>query len=539
MRAFKNQFMKKIVCALAICLACVCCKKTKPEDGKTPEETVANFEVSFTGEFQNYASDEGVNTRESWIEGDKVLFIDRETNKYLGCLDAKVADNNDAIADFSGKIEKPAGMEICLLVSPALNEIDIAPGTEIPMVTCHLTNSGARNSFVAIATESKDNLTDGQQVTFEYATSLVSVSFEGIPAWQRIESVSMFTVPTSCQIKPYDMTVSSAHSGSITQTRRAITNSTGKYSIDIAVPVCGNTDVRFILNGSLINYSQKFAGMKFESGKAYKRTISLDGKYEVSGKLNGVFSVSPSQKVNFSRGNLRAATFDGWNHTCWDFYAHQYEINSLTERDRDNNVWDRTTTEDTEIDLFTWGCGNWSTNPAGADYYKSESQLAGNTDWGSQVLPAGRWRTLTKTEWRFLFTNVETRGAELAKLAKLSVFIYYGKNQFVNGVVLAPDGNTETIQSEYYLDDVEGEPKWSQAEQKYGFVFLPMAGERYPSNNVHGYSSTGVARYWSSTSSSSTMSSCLVVKNSSTIDSIIDTFSKGRGAAVRLVSDIK
>lgn len=533
--------MKKIVCTLAICLAFVGCKKTNPENTPGSKNVKQNYEVSFTGELKEYVPEVSGSVREYWMEGDKVLLIDHSTKKYLGSLEAVVNASDNSKAEFKGKIVEPTGNEIILAISPELNESKISLGSEVHAISCKMSYTGDRRSFMAYAAQDKKDLTADGTVPFKYATSLVKVNFDGVPAWQRIESVSMLTVPAVCQIEMDDLTVHSHTMGAITLPQNVISDNSGKYSVEVALPVCDKTDVRFILNGSLFRHSQKFSGLNFEAGKLYQKSIAIDGKYEATGKLNGVFSVSETQKVNFAKGNLRATTSDGWKHVCWDFYDHQYEINSMTEQNREADIFDWTTqAEDTEIDLFTWGCGDWSCNPAGADYYNSESSLSGGTDWGSKITIGGTWRTLSRSEWYYLF-NHEGRGADLAYLSKWPVAIYFDNNDkynFVNGIVLAPDGNTVTIQSKYYLDDVEGEPKWSQAERDYGFVFLPMAGERYPSNRVSSYSTTGVARYWSSKSYSSTKAYCVKMSCSTTLPGLIDSHQKGRGASVRLVSDI-
>ena len=129
------------------------------------------------------------------------------------------------------------------------------------------------------------------------------------------------------------------------------------------------------------------------------------------GALSGVFSVSPTRKVRFSRGNLQYETTTG----VWRFATNQYDTvgGDVTKQ---------------FVDLFGYGTSGWS--GSGATAYQPTStttneldytaQMAGATlnsltgymeqrDWGihNPILnggnQAGLWRLLTYKEMSYLF----------------------------------------------------------------------------------------------------------------------------------------
>ena len=94
-------------------------------------------------------------------------------------------------------------------------------------------------------------------------------------------------------------------------------------------------------------------------------------------KLPGVFSVSGTKAVNFSKGNLQ---YVGGN---WQFADNQWDVIGASQADNNR-------------DLFGWGTGN---NPNQTSMqYGDYSTFA---DWGSNM--GGDWRTLTRDEWLYIF----------------------------------------------------------------------------------------------------------------------------------------
>ncbi len=275
------------------------------------------------------------------------------------------------------------------------------------------------------------------------------------------------------------------------------------------------------------------------------------------GALKGVFSVSATKKVLFSKGNLHCSrTSSSSNDWAWHFYNDQYGYNS-------NNKYcdeygSRSASEsDTEIDLFTWGySASTSLNPVGESYVTSYDEeggvldyekpsSAGGDDWGvayceSNEIAAGTWRTLTTEEWQYLFSydGSGAGGLDYDNETRRNKYKYcVTVCDKPNCVVLLPDVWDETVISitdftnttEYSETTA---PKWSAMEAA-GAVCLPAAGLRAGSG-VYFVGDNGF--YWSSSAAAGCayemyFDSSQVKNNSNT--------SCESGKSVRLVTDVK
>lgn len=198
-----------------------------------------------------------------------------------------------------------------------------------------------------------------------------------------------------------------------------------------------------------------------------------------NGVLTGEFSVSATEKVHFSQGNLQyQASTDTWR-----FAENQYDIigNDNANISASYSGW---------IDLFGWGTGN---NPTKSS--TNYSDYSTFVDWGVNAISNGGneanlWRTLTSDEWGYLF-KTRTNAASLFGL---------GSVNGINGTIILPD-NWSTPQAisftpstsqglsdqgSYYYNENENNfyhntytaEQWSLMEAA-GAVFLPAAGERY------------------------------------------------------------
>lgn len=211
-----------------------------------------------------------------------------------------------------------------------------------------------------------------------------------------------------------------------------------------------------------------------------------------TGALNGLFSVSATQQVYFSRGNLqyRAST------NTWRFAEHQYDYCGYSNRNTSS-------TYDGWIDLFGWGTSGynhgavcyqpWSggTNPS--DYFAYGSATCnlfdetGKADWGYNPISNGGntenlWRTLTKEEWKYLLDQRVT--ASQVRFVKACV-------NGINGVLLLPDSwNTEIYplsqvnkKNVSYSSNEISAADWSIIHTA-GAVFLPAGGARASSGTL-------------------------------------------------------
>ena len=269
--------------------------------------------------------------------------------------------------------------------------------------------------------------------------------------------------------------------------------------------------------GAISNKGYQFA--KWDDGNTENpRTITIEKNatytavfVEEEPTSTGIFSVSETQKVNFSPGNLQ------WSATgshavaggetaagTWRFAPNQWEIIGADNKNISSTYtgW---------IDLFGWGTSGYDnkypymTSTTHLDYGNGENDIAGtNYDWGvynaifnpqtNTTDAPGTWRTLTVEEWVYLLETRETSSG-----------IRYAKSQVngVNGLIIVPDNWNSSI---YVLDSINtttatwmsnviNAGNWAKIEA-IGCVFLPAAGFRDGTSvedvGSHGY-------FWSAT----------------------------------------
>lgn len=220
-----------------------------------------------------------------------------------------------------------------------------------------------------------------------------------------------------------------------------------------------------------------------------------------TGAINGLFSVSATQQVWFSQGNLqyKAST------NTWRFATNQWDYVGGTDLNGNNhgNVSgcsnnSISSTYSGWIDLFGWGTSGW--NPGNtyfspwdsdgscADCYgpPGPNSLTGyyaRSDWGVYNAISnggnaeGRWRTLTISEWEYVFRWRSTSSGIRYAMAQVAG---------VNGVILLPDDWNSSYYTLYdinsfgasFSSNVIDLSVWTNSLQLHGAVFLPAAGWR-------------------------------------------------------------
>ena len=241
------------------------------------------------------------------------------------------------------------------------------------------------------------------------------------------------------------------------------------------------------------------------------------------GGIDALFSVGPSSKIYFSRGNLQYRASD---HT-FQFAEDQWVRIGANNSNISSNYagW---------IDLFGWGTGNEPTNTGTNNDF---------VDWGENSIENGGnkpgiWRTMTKEEWNYVMNNRETStigGVENARYAKAKV-------NNVRGIVLFPDTyenpneieiQTITINNPNgsFDDNVYSENQWSILEEK-GCVFLPVTGNR--EETTVQYLDNGF--YWSSSMFGMARSAYGLHFDESSLQTDVETALK-IGESVRLVHE--
>ncbi len=210
--------------------------------------------------------------------------------------------------------------------------------------------------------------------------------------------------------------------------------------------------------------------------------IAVGGELTV---LPGVFSVSETKTVNFSRGNLHATLdekivsyYEIWSASSWDFAENQYDY-SQNYTYANGNI----------IGFFKWVGERAQYNSYGliestgsGDYgIKADTKL--KTDWGENLqlmsFLGGGWFTLTYDEMDYL---LNTRPSASSKISR-------GNIGGINGYILLPDswvlpsncsfvangvGYSYTINS-YTLGAKGTNNAWRDMENA-GAVFLPATG---------------------------------------------------------------
>lgn len=197
----------------------------------------------------------------------------------------------------------------------------------------------------------------------------------------------------------------------------------------------------------------------------------------LEGLLPGVFSVSDSTYVQFSKGNLQYHA----NLATWQFAEHQWDTIGIGN----NNI---SSSYDGWIDLFGYGTGQnpTLTSSTNGDYMNYD-------EWGANAISNGGnadslWRTLTNDEWMYLFSGRDNA----------QYLFGMGSVDGINGTILLPDDwdpgdwfdDTDkglTYQSDGFYKNTALEnynfhsydlDSWAEMEAQ-GAVFLPAAGYRY------------------------------------------------------------
>ena len=210
-----------------------------------------------------------------------------------------------------------------------------------------------------------------------------------------------------------------------------------------------------------------------------------------TGAIRGLFSVSPSKQVWFSKGNLQY--IGSVSTPYWKFAEHQWDYLG----DNGQGSYE----EKVDRDLFGWGTSGYN---HGAIYYQpwcievndpyycaygggsyNLYDLNGQADWGYNAISNGgittnTWRTLTADEWDYVLHNRYTPSGIRYARAKVN-----GKS----GVVLLPDNwsdniyhlnfpNSEDMGEDFYVKNIISASVWTNTMESNGAVFLPAAGSR-------------------------------------------------------------
>ena len=196
-----------------------------------------------------------------------------------------------------------------------------------------------------------------------------------------------------------------------------------------------------------------------------------------AGVLHGKFSISASQQVQFSQGNLQYQAASG----AWRFAENQWDVIGA-----DNSNISPTYTG--WIDLFGWGTSGynnkhpWMTSSTQTDYGDNQNNIANtNYDWGvyNSIQNGGDhpnlWRTLSSAEMNYMIYG-RPNSENLYAMGVVN-----GRH----GLIILPDDfilpNNISFYPAYkqFTEDFNNFTlnEWAQLENL-GAVFLPVAGVR-------------------------------------------------------------
>lgn len=290
------------------------------------------------------------------------------------------------------------------------------------------------------------------------------------------------------------------------------------------------------------------AYVAWDNGVYYGNEVSFttidDGSGNApTGAINGLFSVSASQQVYFSKGNLQ---YIGSASTpYWKFAENQWNyLGTTTGQNSSNQRIDR--------DLFGWGTSGydhgaicyqpWQTTTSNSYYYVYGQYTynlydqTGKADWGYNPISNGgnqenQWRTLTTREWVYVLNTRPTpSGIRYAK----------AKVNNVSGLILLPDYwstiyytlyNTNSATANFNSNIISAS-QWNELEQ-HGAVFLPITGNRR-GTAIDDLDNSGY--YWSSTYNSSFAYAMRF--NDSSLSPQLNSY-RGYGSSVRLVCPVE
>lgn len=234
------------------------------------------------------------------------------------------------------------------------------------------------------------------------------------------------------------------------------------------------------------------------------------------GAINGKFTINGNgDKVYFSQGNLQ------YNKTTqeWSFMDHQYDM-----VETDGQYVGENYANQNIVSLFGWGTSGW--NNGNVYYQPWDTQDNGNynqgdgygptdgtdftydltgeyslADWGVHNFinnTTGAWRTLTQSEWIYVFITRTGIRYAYAQITGTS-------NGTVNGMILFPDDWSTSIYNPNNYNQSGANfssnsipaTQWSSLEAA-GAVFLPAVGSR---NETSVYSVGFLSYYWSASAS--------------------------------------
>ena len=284
------------------------------------------------------------------------------------------------------------------------------------------------------------------------------------------------------------------------------------------------------------------------------------------GALPGEFSVSPTKKVRFSKGNLQYNAALG-THQCadgttkqgtWRFAEHQWDYvgnateGTVYENDVKCNNALISSNYNGWIDLFGWGTSGWNsgakayqpwaTSTNDKDYYpgnSKENDLRGsyiNADWGvyNSIENGGNapemWYTLTYAENQYLLqerTNAENLVGKAIVNGVAGYVILPDEWSIPDGLQFQPSISDWSI-NHYTVE------QWEQME-KNGAAFFPRGKRRIYGTTIDDED----GEYWTASRSINYIDLAAIMMRLDESGYTIASGGRHNGHMVRLVQDVE
>jgi len=397
---------------------------------------------------------EGSTLNASWAVGEQVRVYNETTGEDLGGY--LTPDSNGETADLSGTLTGVVTEGDRLTLKFLAPNYSNQAGT-LAYIAANCDYAIAENIEV-VSAENGVISTDG---TVEFVNQQAIVKFRLIHEGDNALNVTEFVITA----------------GSNTYT---VTPASATYVLYVAIPGYIGS-MTFTATDGTNNYTHTKEVADLYNGFYYTTEMDMTLVPPAPAPTDfGPFSVSSSQQVYFSDGNLQA-TYDGSSWT-WAFATNQWDyIGSATANTAING--NGTVSTNGTVDLF-----GWSTN---ATYYGIHNNSSGITysgdfvDWGTLI--GTGWRTLESSEWAYLFNTREGTKASTVNGTANARYAMATVNS-VPGLILFPDGGSFEASeftavgsintaSAAFTTTTCSSAQWEDLEDK-GCVFLPAAGVR-------------------------------------------------------------
>ena len=270
-----------------------------------------------------------------------------------------------------------------------------------------------------------------------------------------------------------------------------------QVTISIPLPTGSYADVTVAPVGS----SSTIAAIKSIKEGGYTAARAHGKKLSVTmTAVSHYFSVSPTRKVIFSKGNLQYTKGADWTNGTWSFMANQYDVVESSSVSYANNYKNQSV-----VGLFgfgSWVSSTWTTDPnhpknspnntASPETAAVSSSYPVFFDDFSGMIQGMGWRTLTSSEWYYLTRGdlmsnrpgATVNGTANAHMTKAKITV---GTSTVQGLIIFPDnyaggdpdgvvwGAINNGTSPYATTCTAA--GWEALETA-GCVFLPAAGRR-------------------------------------------------------------